>query len=155
MKKNGNKTVDIVTRLAEPIARELGYTLWDVRFEKEGSMWILLVVIDKEGGISVDDCEAMSRPLDAKLDEVDPIEQSYCLEVSSAGIERELTRDWHFEHCMGQKVLVRLIRPYQGERDFTGVLCGYKDGAVSIDTETGRYSFLLSDTAYVRLYAEF
>lgn len=155
MKKNGNKTVDIVTKLAEPIAKELGYTLWDVRFEKEGSLWILLIVIDKEGGISIDDCEAMSRPLDAKLDEVDPIEQSYCLEVSSAGIERELTRDWHFEACMGQKIVVRLIRPYEGERDFVGTLLAYKDNVVSIEVGDEKYSFPMDDVAYVRLYAEF
>ncbi len=73
VKKSGNKTTAIVMELAKPIAEELGLTIWDIRFEKEGAMWVLLVVIDKEGGVSINDCEAMSRPLDKKLDEVDPI----------------------------------------------------------------------------------
>lgn len=155
MKKNGTKTTDIVYQLAKPIADELGLTIWDIRFEKEGSTWILLVVIDKEGGVSINDCEAMSRPLDKRLDEADPIEQSYCLEVSSAGLERELTKEWHYERCKGEKVVVRLIRPYNGEREFVGTLLGLASGAVSIQTETDTYTFLLGDTAYVRLYVEF
>lgn len=154
MKKNGGKTTDIVFSLAKPIADELGLTIWDVRFEKEGSTWILLIVIDKEGGVSINDCEAMSRPLDKKLDEADPIEQSYCLEVSSAGLERELTQDWHFEHCKGEQVTVKLIRPYNGEREFRGTLLGLVNDAVSIETEAGSFTFLRNETAFVRLYAD-
>lgn len=154
VKKSGNKTTAIVMELAKPIAEELGLTIWDIRFEKEGAMWVLLVVIDKEGGVSINDCEAMSRPLDKKLDEVDPIEQSYCLEVSSAGIERELTQDWHFEACRGEQVLLRLIRPYQGEREFQGELLGLKDGAVQLRIGEEEFSFSKSDTAFVRLYAD-
>ena len=148
------KTVDVVYQLVKPLADELGLTIWDVRFEKEGSMWILLVVIDKEGGVSIEDCEALSRPLDKKLDEVDPIEQSYCLEVSSAGIERELTRDWHFEKCRGMQVVVKLIRSYEGEREFCGELVDFRDSIVTIREERGDFSFLQSDIAYVRLYAD-
>lgn len=155
MKKNGGKTTEIVYGLVKPIADELGLTIWDVRFEKEGSTWILLIVIDKEGGVSINDCEALSRPLDKKLDEVDPIEQSYCLEVSSAGPERELTQDWHFEKCAGEEVVVRLIRPYNGEREFRGVLSGLENGAVTIRTGEESYTFLRNDTAFVRLYMEF
>lgn len=153
MKKGTGKTVDIVYELAKPIADELGLTLWDIRFEKEGSMWVLLIIIDKEGGVSINDCEAMSRPLDKKLDETDPIEQSYCLEVSSAGIERELTREWHFDHCKGQQVVVKLIRPYNGEREFRGELLGLENGSVAVKTENDTYSFLMGDVAYVRLDA--
>ena len=141
--------------LAKPIADELGLTIWDIRFEKEGAMWVLLVVIDKEGGVSIDDCEAMSRPLDKKLDEVDPIEQSYCLEVSSAGIERELTKDWHFETCKGQQIVVRLIRPYNGVREFVGTLLKLEDATVYLSAEDGEYAFRLNNIAVVRLYAVF
>ena len=141
--------------LAKPIADELGLTIWDIRFEKEGAMWVLLVVIDKEGGVSIDDGEAMSRPLDKKLDEVDPIEQSYCLEVSSAGIERELTKDWHFETCKGQQIVVRLIRPYNGVREFVGTLLKLEDATVYLSAEDGEYAFRLNDIAVVRLYAVF
>ena len=155
MKRSTNKTSELVYRLAKPIADELGLTIWDIRFEKEGAMWVLLVVIDKEGGVSIDDCEAMSRPLDKKLDEVDPIEQSYCLEVSSAGIERELTRDWHFETCKGQQIVVRLIRPYNGVREFVGTLLKLEDATVYLSAEDGEYAFRLNDIAVVRLYAVF
>ena len=104
---------------------------------------------------SIDDCEAMSRPLDKKLDEVDPIEQSYCLEVSSAGIERELTKDWHFETCKGQQIVVRLIRPYNGVREFVGTLLKLEDATVYLSAEDGEYAFRLNDIAVVRLYAVF
>ena len=155
MKRGTNKTAELVYGLAKPIADELGLTIWDIRFEKEGAMWVLLVVIDKEGGVSIDDCEAMSRPLDKKLDVVDPIEQSYCLEVSSAGIERELTRDWHFETCKGQQIVVRLIRPYNGVREFVGTLLKLEDATVYLSAEDGEYAFRLNDIAVVRLYAVF
>lgn len=154
MKKSTGKTTEIVYTLAKPIADRLGLTIWDVRFHKEGATWMLSVIIDKEGGVSIDDCEAMSRPLDKRLDEADPIEQSYCLEVSSAGLERELTRDWHFEKCLGKQIRVKLIRPYEGEREFSGKLLGMADGTVRIETPQGTYAFLLSDTAYVRLEME-
>ena len=155
MKKHTSNTVLVVTELVKAITEPLGLTIWDVEFEKEGSMWILRVIIDKEGGILVDDCEAVSRPLDAKLDEVDPIEQAYCLEVSSAGIERHLTKEWHFEKCMGEKISLRLIRPYNGERDFIGVLTNFSDNCVSIKTEAEEYTFKLADVAFVRLHIEF
>ncbi|MEG0692503.1 MAG: ribosome maturation factor RimP [Oscillospiraceae bacterium] len=155
MKKNTSNTVLVVTDLVKPITDSLGLTIWDVEFEKEGSMWILRVIIDKEGGVSVDDCEAVSRPLDAKLDEVDPIDQSYCLEVSSAGIERHLSKEWHFAKCMGEKISLRLIRPYNGERDFIGELTNFVDNSVSIKTNVEEYTFNLSDVAFVRLHTEF
>ena len=148
-------TVEVVTALAKPVVEQMGLQLWDVRFEKEGSMWILSVIIDKEGGVSLNDCEAMSRPLDTKLDEVDPIEQSYCLEVSSAGIERELSKDWHFNVCQGQTVVVRLIRPYNGVREFVGTLLNAQNETVFIESEGNQYEFRMSDIAFVRLYAEF
>lgn len=152
MKKQKKNTVAVVTELVQPIVDRLGMTLWDVAFEKEGSMWILRVVIDKAEGISLDDCEAVSLPLDQLLDEVDPIEQSYCLEVSSAGIERELKKDWHFTACMGQEVTVRLIRPYEGEREFVGILRGFENQTVSIETKQGDLAFAMADIAFVRLF---
>lgn len=155
MKKNGGNTVKIVTDLVKPIIDELGLILWDVRFEKEGSIWLLRIIIDKVGGVSVDDCEAVSRPLDKKLDEVDPIEQSYCLEVASAGLERELTKPWHFEECIGKTVQLKLIRPYNGERDFIGKLQKLENDAVSMECDEHNYTFLLNDTAFVKLFLEF
>ena len=109
-----------------PIAQELSLELWDIQFVKEGSSYFLRIFIDKDGGVSIDDCEAMSRAIDKELDRVDPIEQSYCLEVSSPGIERTLTKDWHFEKYLGKKIKSRLIRPdAKGRRDIEGTLESY------------------------------
>lgn len=157
MKKgNTGNTATVVAELAAPIAKELSLVLWDVLFEKEGSEWNLKIIIDKESEVvSIDDCEALSRKLDAVLDKEDPIEQSYCLEVSSAGPERALSKEWHFQRYLGQKVSVRLIRPFNGQRDFIGELLSYENDAVSVKTEKESFEFKLSDIAFVRLYMEF
>ena len=102
-------TIEVAARLAQPLLEELGLVLWDLRFEKEGSLWYLRYFIDKEEGVTIDDCERFSRAIDKRLDAADPIDQSYTLEVSSPGIERELTKDWH----------------YGGRR---AGLCGHPDG---------------------------
>lgn len=130
-------TTDKVWRIAAPIAEELGLSLWDVRFVKEGADWFLRIFIDKAGGVSIDDCEAMSRALDAPLDEQDPIPQSYCLEVSSPGLERELTRPHHFEQMEGQPVKVTLIRPQNGQKILNGTLEGYRDGVILLGLNHG------------------
>ena len=98
-KGKGGNTVAAVWDIAAPIAEQLGLDIWDIRFVKEGADWFLRIFIDKDGGVTIEDCENMSRAMDAPLDEADPIPQSYCLEVSSPGVERELTRDSHFEAC--------------------------------------------------------
>lgn len=114
-KKN---TAAIAEELAAPILEEMGLQLWDVVYEKEGSGWYLRYYVDKEGGIDINSCEAFSRAISDVLDEADPIDGSYTLEVSSPGIERALTRDWHFEALMGQQLLVRLIPPGGGRAGF-------------------------------------
>ena len=93
--KKGN-TVEIVTDIVKPVIEEMGLTLWDVRFEKEGAGWYLRVFIDKEGGVDINDCENVSRATDPLIDEADPITQAYYYEVSSPGIGRALVRPWHF-----------------------------------------------------------
>ena len=147
-------TAAVCYRLAKPAAEELGLSLWDVRFLKEGAGWYLRVFIDREDGdVSIDDCVALSRRLDTLLDEADPISQSYCLEVSSPGMERELTRPEHFTLCEGWPVVVRLIRPLEdGSREAAGILNGYEDGRITITTEDGATrSFLKKETSAVRL----
>lgn len=127
-------TVSLVWDIAEPLAEELGLILWDVLFEKEGANYYLRIIIDKEGGVGIDDCVNMSHALDEPLDEADVIDRHYNLQVSSPGIERKLTRGFHFDYAMGEKVIVRLIRPYENKREFKGVLidCS-QDGAVTIE----------------------
>ena len=131
--------VAIVREGISPVADELGYMLWDVEYVKEGADFILRVTIDRFDetgeGITIDDCETMSRAIDPVLDEHDPIPDQYLLEVSSPGIERELTRDDHFELCVGEKVEVRLFAPVDGSRVWVGIL-GERDAEGSIPVET-------------------
>ncbi len=126
-------TVSLVWDIAEPIAEELGLILWDVCFEKEGANYYLRIIIDKEDGVGIDDCVNMSHALDKPLDDADIIDRQYNLQVSSPGIERKLTRDFHFECAIGEKVILRLIRPCDGKREFNGILTEYSEkGAVTI-----------------------
>lgn len=148
-----SKVVDIVARLAEPIAEANGCTLWDVEYGKEAGEWFLRVYIDREGGADLDACEAVSRPLSDLLDEADPIPNSYTLEVSSAGLDRALKKPEHFAKCLGQRVDVRLYRPVDGSKEHTGALAALgEDGAVVL--EDGR-RFDKKDVARVRLHVDF
>ena len=140
------------------IADELGFFLWDVRFEKEGATWYLRVLIDKDGGIDMDDCEAFTRPMNKALDEADPIAQSYVLECGSPGLGRELRRPEHFEVCIGDVIRVRLIRPDEnGEKEFVVGLVGYDKDKIlcqKLDEDMNgveNVEFKLADCAYVKL----
>lgn len=152
-------TVEIVTQLAQPVVEEMGLQLWDVRFEKEGASWYLRLFIDKEGGVTIDDCENLSRTFDKILDEADPISQSYYFEVSSPGIGRDLVRPWHFERYLGQDVEVKMIRPMQtaqgkNVREFVGTLTKCDEQNVWVTLEGEELSFAKKDAAYIRLYEE-
>lgn len=125
-----------VAPLAEPITAELGLNLWDIRFVKEGATWILRVVIDREDEpVSINDCVAVSRKLSPVLDEADPIPQSYCLEVTSPGADRELTRPEHFAYYEGYPVTLKFYRPDEkGQKEVAGILLEWEDG-IAIQTE--------------------
>ncbi len=155
MAKSKN-TVAVVTELALPVCESFNVSLWDVRFEKEGAMWYLRIFIDRDGGVDINDCENVSRKLDKILDEVDPIDMSYTLEVSSPGIERDLIREEHFKAFMGQDITVRLIRAVEGVRDFVGELTDYNDGDITIklDDELSM-TFKLNETSFVRVVDNF
>lgn len=127
-----SKIETMVWDVAEPIARQQGCSLYDVEFVKEGSNWFLRVTIDKDGGVSTDDCEAVSKPLSDWLDEKDPISQSYYLEVSSPGIDRKLSRPQHFADNLGKRVTVRLYTPLNGQCQLEGTLQKYQDGVVTL-----------------------
>ena len=151
MAKGGN-TAAVVRAIVEPIARQLGLSVWDVRFVKEGAAWYLRIFIDKQGGVSIDDCVEMTRAIDKPLDEADPIEQAYTLEVSSPGIERELTRPEHFQSCMGQKIKIKAIRPIDGQREFSGILEGFDDGNVTLGGEDdSKLTFEKKETSWIKL----
>ena len=152
-KKRSGNTVEAVWKLAQPFAEELGLSIWDVRFLKEGAEWYLRIFIDKEEGVGIEDCEAMSRAINKPLDDLDPIDQSYCLEVCSPGLNRELTRPEHFEAFLGAPVGVRMIRPLEdGSRMVTGTLLDYEDPVITIGKEDGEtISITKKETSCVRL----
>lgn len=151
-KGKGGSTVKTVWEIAEPIAQSLGLEIWDIRFEKEGADWFLRIFIDKADGVSIDDCVEMSHAIDKPLDEADPIEQSYCLEVSSPGLERDLKRDAHFEKSIGDKIMVKLIRPVDGQREFKGTLESYDNGIFELLTQEGTKLMInKKEASYVKL----
>ena len=149
------KVTDLVAELADPIAQAQGCTLWDVEYVKEAGSWYLRVYIDKEGGVSIDDCEAVSRPLSDALDEADPLQRSYTLEVGSAGIDRVLRKSEHFAAFLGSEVEVRLYRAREGKKEYVGLLRGYADGGVTLEEGGGTITFEKKDIAQVRLYVRF
>ena len=152
MSKAKKSVAEAVTEIALPIAKELGLELWDVKFLKEGSNFYLRVFIDKTEGITLEDCENMSRKLDEPLDILDPIDVSYCLEVCSPGIERELSSDAHFEKYIGSNVMVRLIRPINNVRDFAGRLKAYSDGEITLELKDGEeLKVNKKETSFVKL----
>ena len=154
--KNGTKNVAaVVSELIAPVAAELGYFLWDVEFVKEGARHILRVTIDSEEGINIDDCEKMHRAIDPVLDEADPIENAYYLEVSSPGIERELRTDAHILACIGEAVELKLYAPVDGAKAFSGTLVGFEDGKVSIDIGAAVKSFDRKDVAKIKTVFDF
>ncbi len=138
--------------LLEPIVEEKGLELVDVEFVKEGANWYLRIYIDKDGGVSIDDCEGVSRALEAKLDETDPIEQAYILEVSSPGIDRPLKKDADFVKFQGEIIDVKLYKPLDGKKQYQGKLLGLQDGVISLEEEDGAVrTFTQKETADVRL----
>lgn len=149
------KVTDVVAQLATPVVEQAGCSLWDVEYVKEAGEWFLRVYIDKEGGVSIDDCEAVSRPLSDLLDEADPIEGSYTFEVSSAGADRVLKKPEHFARFQGQEVEVKLYRPRDGRKDFVGALQSWKDGDVTLDVGGEPAIFEKKEIALVRLYPRF
>ena len=153
----GNKkkgTAREVWELVQPIVEGFDLTLWDVRYEKEGSQWFPRVFIDKEDGVDINDCENVSRAIDKPLDELDPITDNYILEVSSPGIERELVLDTHFEQFIGADIMVKMIRPIEGiGKEFKGVLKAYDKGEVTIADHSDENEVVIAkkDAAYIKL----
>lgn len=145
------KVTEIVKELAEKIAKDLDLEIWDVKFMKEGSTFYLRIFIDKSNGVSIDDCEKMSRAIDKPLDELDPISIPYCLEVSSPGIERELSRLEHFKKYINKSVIVRLIRPNEvGEKELIGILKNFDDEAIEINCDNRINLINRKDIAFVK-----
>ncbi len=127
-----SKISDKVEELARPVVEEAGCELWSVEYVKEAGTWYLRVYIDKQGGVGIADCEAISRQLDPILDEADPVPDSYVFEVGSAGAERELKRPSDFERYIGSEVEVKLYQPYKGRKTLVGTLDEYRGGDMTV-----------------------
>ncbi len=127
----------LLEELATPVVESLGYELTDLTFEKKGKDWYLTLFIDSENGISLEDCETVSRPISEMLDEQDPIEQSYFLEVSSPGMDRPLKKEKHFLSNLDKKIAVHLFAPMDGKKDIEGVLKSYNTDELTLELETG------------------
>jgi ribosome maturation factor RimP len=149
------KVTDTVRALAEPVAAQCGCSVWDVEFVREGGEWFLRVYLDKEDGVDITDCEAVSRAMDPLLDEADPIEQSYTFEVCSAGLERVLKRPGDFERFLGSSVCVRTFSPVGGAKEHVGTLTRWQDGDVTITRPDGEHTFTKAQVAQVRLHVDF
>lgn len=130
-----SKIEKTVEDLAAPIAAAAGLRIYDVEYKKEGPDWFLRVFLYGETGVTLDDCETVSRALSDVLDQEDPIQDAYCLEVSSPGLERILKRPWHFETAIGEWVEVRLYAPLDGKKSLQGTLRHYGEDGIIIETE--------------------
>ena len=149
------KTIDLLN----PILDEFGFDLWDVEYVKEGADFYLRAYIDKEGGITIDDCVDVSRKLSDKLDEDDFIDGEYILEVSSPGLGRTLKRERDFEKSIGRDVDLKLYKAKDGEKEFVGTLKTFDKEKIVVvmgeDDEERDVEFLRSELASVKLHIEF
>ncbi len=137
--------------MALPVVEEAGCELWDVEYVREAGTWFLRIYIDRAGGVDILDCEKVSRRMSDLLDEADPIEGSYTLEVSSAGAERPLKRPGDFARFMGSPVTVKLYRARSGRKEFAGVLAGYENGDITITVGETAMTFAKEEVALCRL----
>ena len=149
------KITDQVAEFSRPVVEEKGCSLWDVEYVREGAEYFLRLYIDKESGVSIDDCEAVARAIDPILDEKDPSATSYHFEVCSAGLERALKRPSDFAQFMGSPILVKLYRPRNGLKEIPGILRDYENGCVTVEAGKETITFEKSEVALVRLRVEF
>ncbi len=138
-----------------PITEKAGVSVYDVEYVKEGSDYYLRVYIDKEGGVTIDDCEAVSRALSDEMDREDFIADAYILEVSSPGLGRTLKKDKHLLASIGQDVEVKTYKPIDGVKEFSGVLDAFDEKTITIREDGGLRSFCREDIALIRLALDF
>ncbi len=149
-----SKTEKIVLDMVKPIAENNGCFIYDVEYVKEGGNWFLRIYADREGGITIDECETISREISTELDKKDPISQNYFLEVSSPGIERKLRQEEHFEMYKGSLVDIGLYKAVNGSKTLCGELVGLDGDEVIVKAEE-EMRIKLSETTSVRIHFEF
>jgi ribosome maturation factor RimP len=142
--------------LVMPILKEHGFDLYDVEFVKEAGNWYLRIYIDKEGGITVEDCEVVSRAMNEILDAKDFIPEAYIFEVSSPGLGRQLKKDKHLDKSIGEEVEIKLFKAMNKQKDFGGILVGFDKDKITIEQEDGKQvEFARADIAMIRLALDF
>ena len=137
-RKSSKNVVATVTEALKPVINELGYSVWDIEYVKEGADYFLRFTIDHADGVDILACEKVHRTIDPLLDELDPIEEAYHLEVSSPGVERDVKYDWHYEVLIGAKLELRLFAPieaFPGKKSIVGILKGYEDGVITLEVD--------------------
>lgn len=145
---------DKVYDLVKDTVESCGVNLWDVRFVKEGASHYLRIFIDKQDGVSINDCTDVSHAIDPVIDEADPIDGSYYLEVCSPGAEREISRPHHFEYALGKPIKIKLFRAIDGKKEFVGTLKNY-DGSVTLDIDNRLVTFEKGSFSKVYIYETF
>ena len=149
------KTTEAVDRIVRKTVEDMGFSLCDVEFQKEYGNWVLTLFIDKPGGVTIDDCEAVSKAVEPVLDEADPIAQAYYLSVSSLGIDRPLKKDADFERNLGKEITVRLYVPVDGKKEFTGVLQSYAEDSFVLTADKKDLTIKRKDAALVKPFIRF
>lgn len=143
-------------KLLLPVAEENGVEIYDVEYVKEGSDWYLRAYIDKEGGVTIEDCEKVSRAVSDIMDKEDFIEDAYILEISSPGLGRALKKDKHLARSIGEEVEVKTYKPIEKQKEFAGVLKAFDEESITIETkEAVSMKFARSDVALIRLALDF
>ena len=150
------KTTELVEGLTAETIRSLGFSLEDVEFQKEYGDWVLTLFIDKEGGVTIDECELVNNAVEPILDREDPIEQPYYLSISSLGLDRPLKKDRDFQRNLGKELEIKLYAPQDGKKEFTGILKAFDAESFTVETEkAGQRAFSRKDAALVRPLIKF
>lgn len=149
------KILDVVSDVAQPLAQNLNLNIWDICFEKEGKNLFLRVYLEKNDGlVDLEDCAAVSKEISKKLDEIDPIDRNYFLEVSSVGMGRRLLKAEHFKKLNGRLITLKLFKAFEGKKKFDGILRGFENSKIMLETEDEVIEILFSNCAYVKLKDE-
>ena len=152
----GYSIAERVEALVAPCITELGYRIWDVEYVKEGAEWYLRVTLDSDDGIDIDDCEKVSRAINPIIDEADPIEYFYYLEVSSPGLERVLRKSEHFEASIGSEVEIRLFAPDENKKkSYVGILSAYDEETLTIEVDQASQKIPMSKISKVQTVFDF
>lgn len=155
VKDLANKTELLALEIGDKIAAEQGIFVVDAQFKKEGGQQFLRLFIDKSGGVGIDDCEKFSRAFEAEIDEQDPIEKEYILEVSSPGVDRKLNTEREFLHYIGKAVDVKLYKAQNGIKEFSGELLAYENEMVTVESGGKPIKINIKDAAFIKLHFEF